>query len=110
MHALTQSLLTRKRQQLPHQICRAVGVLLDLHNIAKRRITRLMPQQEQITKSDNRGQQVIKVMRNPARQLPHSLHLLRLHELRLQRFFLRRIDEMQNNTFTFLETAGMKLR
>lgn len=88
LHLRTQSLLARESQQLPHKVRRAVGVLLDLHDIGKGWIACLMTQKKKIAEPDNGGEQIVEVVRDAARELSHRLHLLRLHELRLQLFLL----------------------
>ena len=90
-------LLAGKREQLAHQIGRAVGVLLDLHNVSERRVSGAVALQQQITEANHRGQQIIEIMGNPAGKLTHRLHLLSLRELDLEILLLRRIHDMRDH-------------
>ena len=94
--ARLQGLLARERQELPHEIGGAVGVLLDLHDVGEARVARLEAHQQQIAEADHRGQQVVEIMRNAARELADRLHLLRLGELRFEALLLADIDEVQH--------------
>ena len=87
----------REGEQLSHQIRGPVGILLDLHNISKARIACLVAREKQITKADNRGEQIIEVMRHTTCQLTHSLHFLRLSKLHLERLLFTRIDQIGNH-------------
>ncbi len=80
-----QRLLAGKGQQLAHQRRRAVGVLRDLVQIGVIGVGLVPAQHQQVAMAGDRRQQVVEVMRDPARKLADGLHLLALHELRLQR-------------------------
>ncbi len=107
-------LLARKRQQLSHQIGGAIGILFDLHDVAKRLIASTVPQQQQIEKSDHRRQQVIEIVGDPACELTHRLHFLGLGKLFFQSPEPSRIDKIENeicrNAAIFFDGASMKLR
>ena len=77
-------LAARKRQKLPHQPRRPVGVLLDLHDVLKGRIGRAVVGEQEIGIADDRGQHIVKVMRDAAGELADRLHLLALREVLLQ--------------------------
>ena len=91
-----QRLLAREGQQLAHQRRRAVGVLLDLHNVGEGLIAGPVALQQQVAKTDHRGQHVIEVMRDAAGQLAYRLHLLRLRQLGFQRFLLGVVDDQKH--------------
>ncbi len=91
-----QGLLPRERQQLAHQIGGAVGVLLDLHDVGKGRIAGPRAQQQQIAKSDHRGQQIVEIVRNTAGELADCLHLLRLRKLSFEIFLLGDVDQIEH--------------
>ena len=95
-HLGLQGLLAREGEELAHEVRRAVGVLPDLHDIGKRRIARLVAQQQQVAEADHRGQQVVEVVRDAAGKLADGLHLLRLGELLLEPALLADVEEMQN--------------
>jgi len=90
-----QCLLPREGQQLSHQIGGSVGVLLNLHDVGKGRVTRLKAQQQEVAEPDHGGQQIVEVMRHPAGELTDGLHLLRLGELDLQVLLLGNVDKME---------------
>ena len=77
-------LLTRKREELAHQIGGPVRVLLDLHDVGEALLARPVAQQEQVAEADHRRQQVVEVVSDAAGKLAHRLHLLRLAELNFQ--------------------------
>jgi hypothetical protein len=52
-HLRAQRLLAREGQQLAHQARRAVGVLLDLHDVVERRVRRLVVHQQQVGMADD---------------------------------------------------------
>ena len=70
-----------------------------------------MAQQQKIAKADHRRQQIVEVVRDAARQLADSLHLLRLGQLFLKAFSARRVDEIgEQLRATRLGDAGIELR
>ena len=79
-----QRLTARKGQQLPHQPRRAIGVLLDLHDVLEGRIGRAVIGEQEIGIADDRGQHIVEVMRDAAGELADRLHFLALHEVLLQ--------------------------
>ncbi len=91
--ARLQGLLAREGQQLAHQVGGAVGVLLDLHDVGEGLVAGAVPEQQQVTEADHRGQQVVEVVGDAAGEETHRLHLLRLRELLLQPTLLGRIHE-----------------
>ena len=80
----SQCLLTRKCQQLAGQCRSPVRIILDLLNIVIIAVSRRMAQKHEIACTDDRCQDIIKVMRDTACQLAHSLHLGRLCNLAFQ--------------------------
>ena len=92
-----QRLFAREREQLAHKRCRAVGVLADLQKITIIGILAPMAQQQKVAMARNRRQQVVEIMRNPARKLTDRLHFLALHELRFKRFQLCCILQHRQN-------------
>ena len=57
-----QGLLAREGEELADQAGGAVGVLLDLHDIGERLISRPEAQQQQVAKPDHRGQEILEIM------------------------------------------------
>ena len=109
-HLGLQGLLAREGQQLAHQVGRAVGVLLDLHDVGEGLIARPVAQQQQIGKSDHRRQQVVEIVRDAAGQLADRLHLLRLDELQLEALLLGGVDEVRDETAQLLDTVLLPAR
>ena len=95
-------LAARERQQLPHQTRRPVGVLLDLHDVLKRRIGRAMVGEQEVGIADDGGQHVVEVMRDAARELADRLHLLALREVLLQRALLGRVERENDRVRSFV--------
>src|SRR3984893_17218728 len=79
-----QRLAARKGQQLPHERGRAVGVLLNLINVPERWIGRPVVAEKQAAIADDRGQDIIEIMRHSAGKLSDRLHFLGLCEVALQ--------------------------
>ena len=95
-HLGVERLAPGKGQQLANQISRPVGVLLDLDQVGERLVAGLVAHQKKVAKTEDGGQQVVKVVRDPARQLAHGLHFLRLDELQLKPFGLRGVDQVKD--------------
>ena len=93
-----QGLAARKGQELPHQRGRAVGVLLDLIDVLKRRVGRPVIGEQQIGIADDRGQDIVEIMCHAAGKLSDRLHLLRLREIVLQRALLSRVERINRRT------------
>ena len=91
-HLGPQRLPAREGQQLAHQAGRPVAVLLDLHDVLEGRIGRPVVGQQQVGIAQDRGQDVVEVMRDAAGQLADGLHLLRLDEAFLQGALLGRVE------------------
>ena len=87
-----QRLPAREGEQLPHQARRAIGVLLDLHDVLEGRIGRPVIGEQQIGIADDRGQHIVEVMRDAAGELADRLHLLALREILLQRALLGGVE------------------
>ena len=54
-----------------------------------------MAHEQQIAKPDHGGEQVVKIMRDTARQLANGLHFLGVSEAQLQIFLLGLVDHVQ---------------
>ena len=91
-HLRAQRLAARERQQLAHEARRAIGVLLDLHDVLEGRIGRPVVGQQQVGIADDGGQHVVEIVRHAAGELADGLHLLRLREALLQRALLGRVE------------------
>jgi hypothetical protein len=78
-------LLAREGEELAHEARRAVGVLVDLLKVGIIRMARVALQQKQVAVPADGRQQVVEIVRDAARELADGLHLLALHELRLER-------------------------
>ena len=95
----TQRLAAREGEQLADEARRAVGVLLDLHDVLEGRIGRPVIGEQQVRIADDRGQHVVEVMRDAAGELADRLHLLRLREILLQRALLGRVERVEEGGF-----------
>ena len=84
-HLGVQGLLAREGEQLLDQRGRAVRVLLDLVEVGVFGVGLVAPQHQQVAMAGDRGQQVVEVVGDAARQLADRLHLLALDELFLER-------------------------
>src|SRR6266478_241510 len=80
---------------MTHKIGGSVGILLDLHDVGKRRVTRLKAQQQEVAEPDHRSQQVIEVVCDSAGELTDGLHFLRLGELDFEVLLFSHIDKME---------------
>ena len=92
-----QSLLTAEGQQLPRQAGCAVGIGANLLDIVIVAVTRGMAQQHQIAGTQDRGQHIVEIVRHPASQLAHGLHLGRLGDLALEPGFLGAVGNAQQD-------------
>ena len=72
----SQGLTPGKGQELADERGRAIGVLLDLIDIPERGVRRPVIGEQQITMANDRGQDIIEVMRHAARELAYRLHLI----------------------------------
>ncbi len=107
-----QGLAARKGEQLPHQTGGAVGVLLDLHDVAEGRIGRPVIGEQQVRIADDRGQHIVEIMRDAAGELADRLHFLRLREILLQRALLGRVErkERRARSVALVRTREMNRR
>ena len=96
-----QRLAAREREQLPHQARRAIGVLLDLHDVLEGRIGRPVVGEQQIGIADDRGQHVVEVVRDAAGELADRLHLLALREILLQRALFGGVEREHDRARAF---------
>ena len=80
-HLGAQRLLARESEQMPHQARRPVGVLLDLHDVAERRVGRLVRVEQKIGRHDDGGEHIVEIVRDAAGELADEVHLLLLGEL-----------------------------
>ena len=92
-------LLARKRQELPHQHGRPVGVALDFHQVGKTGIC-WSGGKEQIVGGQKDGRQdVVEVVRDAAGQRADRVHLLRLRHLCFERLLLGDVDRIDDRRF-----------
>ena len=91
-HLRPQRLAAREGEQLPHQARRAIGVLLDLHDVLEGRVGRAVIGEQEVGIADDRGQHVVEVVRDAAGELADRLHLLALREILLQRALLGGVE------------------
>ena len=77
---------------MPHQICGAIGILLDVHDVGKGRVSGPHLGQEQIGKADDGGENIVEVMGNATGQLANRLHFLALRQLHLKGFAFRFVN------------------
>lgn len=70
--------------------------LLDLHDVAKGRVAWSRAQEQQIAKSDYRGQQIVEIVRDTTGELADRLHLLRLRKLSFKIFLFGDVDQIKH--------------
>ena len=93
-----QRLLAGKCQQLAHQTGGAVGVVFNLNKVSKRGVADAVALQQQVAETDDRGQEVVKVVGDAAGQLSHRLHFLRLGEFDFEVFLFGSVDQIDDET------------
>ncbi len=62
-----------------HKLGRAGGAALDVHHILEGGIGGAEPAQQQVRIADNRGQKIVEIVRDAAREFAHGLQFLALH-------------------------------
>ena len=96
-HLRAQGLLPREGEQLAGKARGAVRVRLDLLDVVIVAVARRMPHQHQVAVADDRGQDVVEVVRDAAGELADDLHLGRLRDLALELGFLAIVLEQQQH-------------
>ena len=99
-------LLAREGEQLPHQRGRAVGILLDVHDVREGRVRRPVVGEQQVGRHDDGGEHVVEIMCDAAGQLADGLHLLALRHLDLERLLLGRLDGVDDRRLLGAFAAG----
>ena len=103
-HLRAQGLLTREGKKLASKSSSTVRIRLDLLDVVIVAVARRMPHQHQVAVADDRGEDVVEVVRDAAGQLTDDLHLGRLRDLPLElRFFAIVLEQKQDGCVT--ETA-----
>src|SRR3546814_13124722 len=78
-------------------LCRSaggpIGVAADLLDVVIIAVARRVAHQHQVAGAEHRGQYIVEIMRDAARELADRLHLRRLRDLALESRFLARILE-----------------
>ena len=90
-------LLARESEQLAGQAGGAVRVRLDLLDVVIVAVARRVAHQHQVAMADDRGQDVVEVVRDAAGELADRLHLGRLRDLALELGFLAIVLEQQQH-------------
>jgi len=88
--------LRLKRQQLPRQARGAIHRLRDELEVVPARIIRLQAHGRDVATPPDHRQQVVEVVRDPAREPPDRLQLLRLPQLLLQLLALRDVRRQRH--------------
>ena len=96
-HLRAQRLLPREGKKLSSQARGAVRIRLDLLDIVIVAVARRVPHQHQVAVADDRGQDVVEVVRDAAGELADRLHLGRLRDLALELGFLAIVLEQQQH-------------
>ena len=96
-HLRAQGLLAREGEQLAGQARSAVRVRLDLLDVVIVAVAGRVPHQHQVAMADDRGQDVVEVVRDAAGELADDLHLGRLGDLPLELGFLAIVLEQQQD-------------
>ena len=94
-HLRLQRLLPPERQELAHQGRPAPGAGADLGQVVQHLDRQFRPRRRGLRRAEHGRQQIVEIMRDAARELPHRLHFLRLGELRLQPALGREIRQPQ---------------
>ena len=97
-HLRAQRLLPRKSEQLPCQAGCTVRVVLDLLDIIIIAVTGRMAQQHQIAISEDRGQDIVEIMRHAAGKLTDRLHFGGLGDLPFKLRFLAIVLQAQQDS------------
>ena len=92
-----QGLLAREGEQLPGQAGGAVRVRLDLLDVVIVAVARRVPHQHQVAVADDRGEDVVEIVRDAAGELADDLHLRRLGDLALELRFLAIVLEAEQH-------------
>ena len=100
-HLRPQGLPPRERQQMPHQARGAVGVLLDLHDVAERGIGRLVRVEQEVGRHHDGGEHVVEVVRDAAGKLADRVHLLHLRDLLFQIAHFGGLDRVDDRGLAF---------
>ena len=87
-----QDLLPAEGQELPRQIRRALAGAQDLRQVVAHRVPRLETGAEHLAVAEDDRQEIVEVVRDPARELADGLHLLSLAELPLHPVALRHVQ------------------
>ena len=96
-HLRAQGLLAREGEQLPSKAGSAVRVRLDLLDVVIVAVARRVAHQHQVAVADDRGQDVVEVVRDAAGELADHLHLGRLRDLPLELRFLAIVLEQEQH-------------
>ena len=96
-HLRAQRLLPREGKKLSSKASSAVRIRLDLLDIVIVAVARRMPHQHQIAVPDDRGQDIVEVMRDAAGKLADDLHFRGLGDLPLELGFLAIVLEQQQH-------------
>ena len=96
-HLRAQRLLAREGEQLAGQAGGAVRVRLDLLDVVIVAVARRVAHQHQVAMADDRGQDIVEVVRDAAGELADRLHLGRLRDLALELGFLAIVLEQQQH-------------
>ena len=96
-HLRAQGLLAREGKQLPGKARSAVRIRLDLLDVVIVAVARRVPHQHQVAMADDRGQDIVEVVRDAAGELADDLHLGRLGDLALELGFLAIVLEQQKH-------------
>ena len=92
-----QRLLARESEQLAGQAGRAVRVLADLLDVVIVAVAGRVAHHHQVAMADDRGQDIVEIMRDAAGELAHRLHLGRLQHLPLELRFLAIVLEAEQH-------------
>ena len=96
-HLRAQRLLARESEQLAGQASGAVGVGFDLLDIVIIAVAGRVAHHHQVAMADDRGQDIVEIMRHAAGQLADRLHFGRLRNLALQFGFLAIVLEQDQH-------------
>ena len=96
-HLRAQRLLAREGEQLAGQAGGAVRIRLDLLDVVIVAVARRVAHQHQVAMADDRGQDVVEIVRDAAGELADRLHLGRLRDLALELGLLAIVLEQQQH-------------
>ena len=106
-HFRPQGLAAGEGQQLAHQGCRPVRILLDLHDVLEGMVRRPVAGEQQVRVADDRLKDVVEVVRDAAGELAHRVHLLGLGDLLFELALSGRVEGVEDHPLPVAVASGL---